>query len=204
MWDRTALPELLAAGRLNPARWLLGADPALRALDSTHAIDHGRCIGDCVAVPGDVLVGTNQHELAAIEVSGRFELQNFERHVALARGFLEHARALARSEIEEREALAELVVDGASRRQPEMRRPRARSVERRVSVPPVGRRIILVGPHDRRRLVALAELNADGEILWAVLLHDLRAEGAPRGVRRCAVVLEMFGQDPAVHDAGAS
>src|SRR5262249_36112275 len=56
----------------------------------------------------------------------------------------------------------------------------------------------------RGRLVALAELDADGEILWTVLLHDLGAEGAPRGVCCCAVVLEIFGQDPAVHDAGAS
>src|SRR6516162_10940093 len=116
-------------------------------------------------MPGDVLVGTNQHELAAIEATGRFEPKNFERHATLARGLFEGTRALGCAEIEEREALAEFVIGCASRRQPEVRRPRARSVERRVGVPCIGWRVILVGPHDRRRLVALAELDADGEIL---------------------------------------
>src|SRR5499427_8248661 len=116
-------------------------------------------------MPGDVLVGTNQRELAAIEATGRFEPQNFERHATLVRGFFEGTRALGRAEIEEREARAEFVIGGASRRQPEVRRPRTRSVERRVGVPRIGWRIILVGPHDRRGLVALAELDADGAIL---------------------------------------
>src|SRR5262249_62031431 len=116
-------------------------------------------------MPGGVLVGTNQQELAAIEATGQFEPQNFERHATLARGFFEGTRALGRAEIEEREALAEFVIGRASRRQPEVRRPSARSVERREGVTCIGWGVITIGPHDRRGLVALAELDADGEIL---------------------------------------
>ena len=57
---------------------------------------------------------------------------------------------------------------------------------------------------DRRILVALAELDADGKILRAVLFHDACAErrAAPRPLRR--VVLETRRHDPAVHHPGAA
>src|SRR5258708_20302068 len=96
-------------------------------------------MGDGIAGRGGVLVGRNQHELAAIEATRRFEPQNFERHAALARGFFEGACTLGRAEIEEREALAELVIGGASRPEPKMRRPPARSSASRACVPPIPR-----------------------------------------------------------------
>src|SRR5260370_29664458 len=112
-----------------------------------------------MAVPGGVLVGTNQHEFGAIEATRRFEPQNFERHAALARGFFEGACTLGRAEIEEREALAELLIGGAARRVPKMRRPRPRSVERPGRVPRIRPRTIFVGPHHRRPPLAVPELT---------------------------------------------
>src|SRR3979490_917640 len=89
-----------------------------------------------------------------------------------------------------------------------MRCPRTRTVHRRVAVPSIWCSIrwasIAVGPYDWRMLIALAELDADREILWAILLDDPFAESTPGGVRVRALVLEAGRQQPAVHDAGAA
>ena len=148
-------------------------------------------------MPGDVLVGTNQHELAAVKFLGRFQLQYLQRHAAHGGGGFERAGTFGRAEIDQGQPLAELVVGRALRRQPEMRCACAGAVQRRVGIPAVRRAVVIVvRPDDRRMLVALAELDADGEILRAVFLDDPGAEAAPRGVGARAVVLEASAAAP--------
>src|SRR5256885_13522865 len=85
-----------------------------------------------------------------------------------------------------------------------MRRARTGTIDRRVAVPWVGRRLAAVRPDDRRALVTLAELNADREILRTVLFHDPHTERAAGRIHIGAVRLEAGEQRPVVHDAGAA
>src|SRR3979409_1591861 len=78
-------------------------------LCSPHLIDHCHCVRDAVAMPGDVLVGTNQHELVAIQLIRRLEPRYLERHGARLRRPLERVGAVRGAEVDQREALAERV-----------------------------------------------------------------------------------------------
>src|SRR5215467_410 len=111
------LPEPRATGEERKLSKFRFSPDALRP---AQAIDQRDRIGNRVAVPADVLVGTHQHELAAVEAGGRRGPQARERHAARTRGVLQRAGAVCRAEIEEREALAEAVIGGASGGEPEM------------------------------------------------------------------------------------
>src|SRR4051812_16748460 len=105
-----------------------------------------------------MLIGPDQYELAAIEPGGSREPQRLERNAARARRRLDGTGIVRCAEIEQREAIAELVTGGTSGREPDMRPACARPVERCVGVPGVGRRGRVVGPDDRRVFVTFAEL----------------------------------------------
>src|SRR5712675_1058967 len=114
-------------------------------------------------MPGDVLIGTNEDEPGAIETIWRGEPQRLQRHATRLCGALDCVWTLRRAKIEQRKSPAEFIVRGAALSEPEMRRPRAGTIDRRVAVPRIKRCCVTGRANDRRALIPLAELDADGE-----------------------------------------
>src|SRR6185437_5215462 len=108
------------------------------ALAAGHAIEQARAIlGQPVAAPGDVLIGTDESEVTLIKIACRNAGQGEtgQRQAALDGSLLQRAcLGSAAAQIEQGEAAAEPIEQRHAVAEPEMRRPAAGAGARAIDI----------------------------------------------------------------------
>jgi hypothetical protein len=135
-----------------------------------------------MAAPGDVLVGSRQHQGVAIK-DGRavfFDIENPERHAFRARGSLQRRNIERRIEPQQRKLRPHFIVKRATLLAPYMRGAAPRHARRRVAVHRIGRMLGAVIGDDRRAIVVSAEVETGAGILLDVDLVGETADFPPR------------------------